>query len=269
MKATGYNKVKPKLTLVGAGPGDPDLITLKAVKAIQKADVILFDALANEILLDYAPKNCIKINVGKRHGKHSFKQEEINQLVVSYAFTYGHVVRLKGGDPFVFGRGFEELQFVEAFNIETEYIPGISSSIAVPGIMGIPVTHRGASNGFWVLTATTKSGDLSPEIELAVHSNSTVVILMGLSKLKQIADLFKQAGKGQEAVAVIQNGTLPNEKMVVGNYNTIVQEVDKNNLSSPALIVSGNVVKEKLGYYSQLAWSRIEPATLGKGVKNN
>lgn len=240
------NTVSPKLSLVGAGPGDPELITIKAVNVLKSANVILYDALSNNELLKYAKKNAIKINVGKRKAKHSFKQEDINQLIISYAFAYGHVVRLKGGDPFVFGRGYEELQFADAFNIETEYIPGISSSIAVPGFCGIPVTHRGASNSFWVLTATTKTGDLSPELQLATKSNSTIVILMGLSKIKEIANLFQQAGKGDEAVAIIQNGTLPNQKMIVGTYSTIEEKIATSNIQSPALIISGNVVKEKL-----------------------
>lgn len=251
------NTIQPKLTLVGAGPGDPDLITLKAIKAIKKADVILYDALANQHLLKYAKKDALKISVGKRKAQHSFKQEDINQLIVSYAFTYGHVVRLKGGDPYVFGRGFEELQFAEAFNIETDYVPGISSAIAVPGLSGIPVTHRGVSNSFWVLTATTKTGDLSPEIRLAAQSNSTLVILMGLTKINEIAKLFEEAGKGDEAVAVIQNGTLPNQKIVVGTYSTIGEKIEEGNIQSPAIIISGDVVKEKMQYYESLAISRL------------
>jgi len=249
--------IKPKLTLVGAGPGDPDLITIKGIKAIKSADVILYDSLSNKELLNLAKKTAKCINVGKRKGQHSFKQEEINQLIISYAFTYGHVVRLKGGDPFVFGRGFEEIQFAEAFNIETEYVPGISSSIAVAGLAGIPVTHRGASNSFWVLTATTSTGELSPEIQLAAQSNSTIVILMGLSKINEIAEIFSHHGKSDEAVAVIQNGTLQSQKVIVSTYSDIANEISANNIKSPAIIISGKVVKEQTGYYSQLALSRI------------
>ncbi len=249
--------IQPKLTLVGAGPGDPELITVKGINSIKNADVILYDALANKQLLKFAKPGAIKLNVGKRNGKHSYKQEDINQLIISYAFTYGHVVRLKGGDPFVFGRGFEEIQFAEAFNIQTEYVPGISSSIAVAGLSGIPVTHRGSANSFWVLTATTNTGEISPEIKLAAQSNSTIVILMGLSKIKEIAQTFAEFGKSDEAVAVIQNGTLPNQKVVVSTYENIVHEIETNNIQSPAIIISGKVVKEQTGYYSQLALSRI------------
>jgi len=157
----------------------------------------------------------------------------------------------------VFGRGFEEIQFAEAFNIETEYVPGISSSIAVAGLAGIPVTHRGASNSFWVLTATTSTGELSPEIQLAAQSNSTIVILMGLSKINEIAEIFSHHGKSDEAVAVIQNGTLQSQKVIVSTYSDIANEISANNIKSPAIIISGKVVKEQTGYYSQLALSRI------------
>ena len=140
--------IQPKLTLAGAGPGDPDLITAKAINALGKADIVLYDALVNPILLKYASPNVKKIFVGKRNGVHSLKQEQINNLIVDLAFTYGNVVRLKGGDPFVFGRGYEEIEFAQSFNIETEVIPGISSSVGVPALAGIPVTHRGASESF-------------------------------------------------------------------------------------------------------------------------
>ena len=124
--------VKPKVTLVGAGPGDPDLLTIKGAKALAEADVVLYDALANEEILAFAPKKSIKIFVGKRKGCHAYTQDEINQLIVDNALTYGHVVRLKGGDPFVFGRGSEEIDFAQQFGIETAIVPGISSALGVP-----------------------------------------------------------------------------------------------------------------------------------------
>ena len=143
--------MKPKLTLVGAGPGDPDLISVKGVKALKQANVILYDALIDPILLNYAKKDCQKVYVGKRAGIHSLSQEEINQLIVDYALKFGHVVRLKGGDPFVFGRGFEELLFATTNGLEIAVIPGITSAIAVPAIQGIPITSRGINESFWVL----------------------------------------------------------------------------------------------------------------------
>src|ERR1700749_614286 len=146
--------VEPRITLVGAGPGDAELITLKGVKALQTADVVLYDALVNEELLEFAPATATKVYVGKRSGDHSYSQDAVNKLMVDYAINFGHVVRLKGGDPFVFGRGFEELEFAASYNIPASVIPGISSSIAVAELKNIPVTHRGLSESFWVITGT-------------------------------------------------------------------------------------------------------------------
>ncbi|MFN0050113.1 MAG: uroporphyrinogen-III C-methyltransferase, partial [Cytophagales bacterium] len=165
----------PRLTLVGAGPGDPELITLKGIKAIQNADVILYDALANDELMEYARPSTPFVFVGKRRGSCAFSQDEINQLIVENAFKYGHVVRLKGGDPFVFGRGYEEIEFAKAFNMPVAIVPGISSSIAVPEMQMIPLTARGVNESFWVTTGTTKNGDVSKDILLAAQSSATIV----------------------------------------------------------------------------------------------
>ena len=237
------NKIQPKLTLAGAGPGDPDLITAKAIQALGKADIILYDALVNPVLLKYASPNVKKIFVGKRNGQHSLKQDQINNLIVDLAFTYGHVVRLKGGDPFVFGRGYEEIQYAQTFNIETEVIPGISSSVGVPALAGIPVTHRGLSESFWVITGTTRTGELSRDIQLASQSTATVVILMGVHKLHEIVEVYKASGKGNLPVALIQNGSLPQERVAVGTISSIEEIVLDKNIGSPAVIVAGEVVK--------------------------
>ena len=234
----------PKLTLVGAGPGDVELITVKGLKAIKQADVILYDALVNEELLHFAPENALKIYVGKRKGYKAYTQEQINQLIVDYALQYGHVVRVKGGDSFVFGRGLEEIQYAEAFGVEAVVIPGISSSIAVPELAGIPVTHRGISNSFWVLTGTLADGSLNPEISNAVQSSATIVILMGLSKLEEIAALYHACGRAEEAVAVISNGSLPTEDSVVGTMRNISQITRERNIKTPAVIVVGKVVEQ-------------------------
>jgi uroporphyrin-III C-methyltransferase len=237
------NKINSKLTLVGAGPGDPDLITVKAIQALGKADIILYDALVNKKILQYAPPGVKKVFVGKRNGQHSLKQDQINNLIVDFAFTYGNVVRLKGGDPFVFGRGYEEIEYADSFNIETEVIPGISSSVGVPALAGIPVTHRGASESFWVITGTTKTGELSRDIQLASQSTATVVILMGVHKLREIVEIYKQSGKTSLPIALIQNGTLPDEKIAVGTINTIEEIVANKKIGSPAVIVAGEVVR--------------------------
>jgi uroporphyrin-III C-methyltransferase len=234
----------PKLTLVGAGPGDPDLITVKGINALIEADVILYDALVNKDLLKYARKGVPKIFVGKRKDYAAYTQEQINHLIVDLSFTYGHVVRLKGGDPFVFGRGQEEISYANSFNIQTAYVPGISSAISVAGLSGIPVTHRGASESFWVITATTRSGQLSNDIQVAAQTNATVVILMGLSKLADVIEVFKAAGKSSTPIAIIQNGSLPTEHSLLGTIGSITEIAASNRIGSPAIIVIGDVVKQ-------------------------
>lgn len=239
-----HKMIKPSVSLVGAGPGDPDLLTLKGAKALAKADVVLYDALANEEIVAYAPEKAIKIFVGKRKGCHEYTQDQINQLIVDNALTYGHVVRLKGGDPFVFGRGSEEIDYIESFGIPTIVVPGVSSSIAVPAYQGVSLTKRGVSESFWVITGTTSDRKLSKDVALSAQSTATVVILMGMSKLAQIVSLFQNESKGETPIAIIQNGTLPNQKIGVGTVNTILQVAHEANLSSPAIIVIGEVVRE-------------------------
>ena len=237
------NSVKePKITLVGAGPGDADLITLKAIKALKTADVVLYDALVNEELLDFAPENATRVFVGKRSGDHSYSQDAVNRLMIDYALNYGHVVRLKGGDPFVFGRGFEELDFAASYSIAAEVIPGISSSIAVPGLQGIPVTHRGLSESFWVVTGTTASGSISQDLYAAAKSKATVIVLMGIKRLAEIVEIFKNEGKNRLPVAVIQNGSMENERVAIGTVDTIVDAAHDEQIDSPAIIVFGDVV---------------------------
>lgn len=235
-------EIKPKVTLVGAGPGDPDLITLKGIRAIASADVILYDALVNESLLEYASKECTKIYVGKRAERLSTSQDHINQLLVDYALTHGHVVRLKGGDPFVFGRGGEELDFVRQFDIETAVVPGISSSVGLTGLQQIPLTYRGISESFWVITGSTSDGRLSNDLYTAVQTNATVVVLMGFSKLREIVALYQSEGKGNLPIALIQNGSLPNERVVLGRIDSIIQDAERSLVGVPAIIVLGEVV---------------------------
>ena len=234
-------KPKPQLTLVGAGPGDPDLITLKGLKALQSADVVLYDALVNPVLLEHA-STARKIFVGKRKGFHRYSQDEINKKIVENAFEYGHVIRLKGGDPFVFGRGTEEIDYAEKFGIPTHIVPGISSSSAVPSSIGIPLTKRGVSESFWVITGCTSSRQLSLDVGLAAQSSATVVILMGMHKLNQITDVYRNLEKEMIPAAVIQNGTMKNERSVIGTIDTLAYLVAQNKLSSPAIIIIGEVV---------------------------
>ena len=235
--------IQSKLTLVGAGPGDPELITVKGLKAIQQARVILYDALSNNELLEYASPNCLKRFVGKRAGMHVYTQAEINRMIVKYALTFGNVVRLKGGDSFVFGRGSEEIAYAQQYDIKTEVVPGISSAISVPGINNIPVTARNVSEGFWVITGTTQDGKLSRDLEYAIQANTTVVILMGMKKLEQIAGIYEAQGFGTVPAAIIQNGTLPTQKIGVGIAADLAKIAWENQLTNPAIIVIGEVVR--------------------------
>jgi uroporphyrin-III C-methyltransferase len=231
-----------KLLLVGAGPGDPELITLKAVSALRNADVILYDALANEDLLGYARPGAVKRSVGKRYGCHSLSQQEINRLIVDYGAHYPKVVRLKGGDPFVFGRAQEEIAAAVEAGMEVEIIPGISSALAVPASQGIPMTCRGVNESFWVVTGTTQSGEISSDIRLAAQSTATVVILMAMSKLEAIMEIFSHHGRGGVAAAIIENGTCAGVKMVTGTVKDISFRARHAGLGNPAVIIIGEVV---------------------------
>lgn len=233
----------PKLSVVGAGPGDPELITIKAMNALKSAKVVLYDALINRDLLDYAPQ-AEHVFVGKRKDKHRYSQDEINELIVKFAVERGHVVRLKGGDPFIFGRGSEEINYARSKGLETAVVSGITSSIAVPAGVGIPLTQRGTSESFWVITGTTSQKKLSADVELAAQSTATVVILMGMGKLGEIVDVFTRFGRKDVPVGIIQNGTTVNERSGFGTINTIKNVVAEKKLSAPAIIVIGEVVRE-------------------------
>jgi uroporphyrin-III C-methyltransferase len=242
---------QPKLTLVGAGPGDPELITLKGVRVLREADVVLYDALANEELLEYA-ENAEKIFVGKRRGMHKFMQEKIQDLIVEHALQGKHVVRLKGGDPFVFGRGSEELKYVIQKGIEIAIVSGVTSAIAAPASFGISLTQRGVNESFRVITGTRSDLTLSEDVEAAANSNTTIVVLMGMSKLEKIVNTFKAKGKNDIPVAIIENGTKKQERLAVGTIDTILEIVNEKGLSNPSIIVIGETVKESEELYSQI-----------------
>ena len=229
------------MTVVGAGPGDVELITLKGVKALASADVVLYDALVSQELLEHAPR-AEKIFVGKRKGCSAYGQEQINELLVQRAGLGLHVVRLKGGDPFVFGRGAEEMEYAAEHGLEVALVPGISSSVSVPASQYIPVTKRGVAESFWVITGTTRQHRLSGDVALAARSNATVVILMGMSKLGEIMELFKEEGRFDAPVAIIQEGTTGNEKVGIGTVSTMVGLAREQQLSNPAIIIIGEVV---------------------------
>lgn len=243
----------PKLTLVGGGPGDPSLITLKATEALRSADVVLFDALVNNELLRYAP-NAQKVFVGKRRGWSRYSQDEINHLNVKLAHKCGSVVRLKGGDPMVFGRAQSEIDYAEKHGLIVEVIPGISSYSGIAAYNKVPITERGTSSGFWVLTGTNADGQLSNDIHFAAQSSSNILILMGTRKLSQIVQLFRAHHTEDYPVALVQNGTLPTEKVVVGQLSNIERLVEQEGIRNPAVIIIGEAARHvRPGFYSEFA----------------
>lgn len=231
------------LSLVGAGPGDPELITLKAIKTLREADVILYDALACDALLQYARPGALCLSVGKRAGHHAVPQTEINRLIVHYALSHGHVVRLKGGDPFIFGRAEEEIRAAREAGIAVRNIPGITSAIAAPSSQGIPLTARGFHESCWITTGTTRSGTISADITLAAQSTATVVILMGMCRIREIMDIFRANGKSATPAAVIQSATTSEERCITGSVNNIADAAEEAGLGSPAVIIIGETVR--------------------------
>ncbi|WP_345157831.1 uroporphyrinogen-III C-methyltransferase [Pontibacter saemangeumensis] len=236
----------PELYIMGAGPGDPELITVKAYKVLQRADVVLFDNLANKELLDITKPACEHIYVGKRPYDAFTSQEAIHELIREKAFSKGMVVRLKGGDPYIFGRGFEEVLFAREHGIRTHYIPGITSMQA-SGLHDIPLTHRAVSEGIWAITGTKKDGSLSDDLRLAMQSNATVVIYMGMKKAAEIAATYMHEGKGDVPVAVIQHASLPHQRSVTGQVKDLPELISSNHLTHPALIIIGWVVSVQQG----------------------
>jgi uroporphyrin-III C-methyltransferase len=230
--------------IMGGGPGDPELVTLKALNVLKRAEVILYDNLSNRELLEIAPKSCKMIYVGKQPYGCCTPQEEINDLIVETARQYQVVVRLKGGDPFIFGRGFEEMIYAEDRGIKCHYIPGISSMQGA-GFIDIPLTHRGISESIWIITGTKKDGSLSRDLKCAMKSSATVVIYMGMKKLNEISRAYVDAGLGDVPAAIIQHATLPNQKQVICSARDLESAAVREELSYPAIIIIGNVVEAR------------------------
>ncbi len=243
-----------KVYLVGAGPGDPGLITRKGIECLGQADVVIYDRLLDERLLDALPAAAERIYVGKTAGEHIKPQGEINQLLVSKAKAGKTVVRLKGGDPFVLGRGGEEAEALADNHIPFEIVPGVSSAVAVPAYAGIPVTHRGLASSFAVITGHEDPAKDSSSInwEKLATGVDTLVFLMGMQNLPKIAVKLLEYGRPPDTpVAVIKDGASPEQKTVVGNLEDIVAKVKEHHLSPPAVIVVGEVVRlrEKLRWF--------------------
>ena len=243
-----------KVYLTGAGPGDIELLTVKALKTIQKADVIIYDRLANSEILKEAKSDTELIFVGKEKGNHRVPQDEINEIIYQCSLKYENVVRLKGGDPFVFGRGGEEALYLKERDIKFEIIPGVTSAISVPAYAGIPVTNRGITPSFRVVTGHRKSSENIANINWSSFiEDETIVFLMGLHNIELIVNKLLEVGKAKDyPCAIISNGTTKDQQVITGTLEDIVAKSAE--AVSPAIIIVGEVVKlrEKLKWFEPL-----------------
>lgn len=237
--------------LTGAGPGDLELLTLKAAKVVEQADIIIYDKLANPEILKMAKESCSFQYVGKEDGHHPIPQDEINEIIYQSALKYKTVVRLKGGDPFVFGRGGEEGQYLFQRGVKFEIIPGITSCVSVPAYAGIPVTHRGITTSFRVVTGhETKDKKISQLEWESFLNDETIVFLMAYHNIRKIVRKLLKLGKREDyPCAVISKGTTPQQKVVVGELHNIVEK--SKGMETPAIIVVGEVValRDKLEWF--------------------
>lgn len=252
-----------KVYLVGAGPGDPELITLKGLKAIKEADVILYDRLVNKEILNYASPSTKFFYCGKDPHRHSLPQEETNKMMVTLAKKGHTVTRLKGGDPFVFGRGGEEAEELACHNIHFEIIPGITSGIAASAYAGIPVTHRDYSSSVAFVTAVNKPGmDKGKYWQHLANGPETLCIYMGVKRLSEICELLIQYGRSSETpVALVHMGTSKQQMTVTGTLDTIQERA--HHIQNPAMIIVGEVVKmrEKINWFVEQATVQNETLT--------
>ncbi|WP_456056448.1 uroporphyrinogen-III C-methyltransferase [Agathobacter sp.] len=244
-----------KVVLVGAGPGDTGLLTLKGEKYIKQADCLVYDRLSSPQLLSMAKAGCELIYVGKENHKHVMKQDAINELLYEKSKCHELVVRLKGGDPYVFGRGGEEALYLVERNVDVEVVPGVSSSVAALAAAGIPITHRGIAKGFQVITAHSRK-DEEADIDYSLLTDETItcVFLMGLAHVKSIATgLIKAGRRADTPAAVISNGTLAAQRKCIGTLADIGEKIEKAKLTSPAIIVVGDVVSlnDRLDFFEK------------------
>ena len=234
-----------KVYLVGAGPGDPGLLTLKGKTLLEHADVVIYDALVSPQILAMINPDAEKINAGKRRGRHSLVQEETTELLIEKAQTHAVVVRLKGGDPFVFGRGGEEMEDLVNAGIPVEVVPGVTSGIAAPAYIGIPLTHRHYSSSVTFVTGHEAAGKYRPEVNWAAiaQGSETIVIYMGVHNLPHIVEQLTAAGRSPETpVALIRWGTRPEQEELIGTLETIVEQIEITGFEAPAIAVIGKVV---------------------------
>ncbi|MCA9774211.1 MAG: uroporphyrinogen-III C-methyltransferase, partial [Myxococcales bacterium] len=242
--------------LVGAGPGDPGLATVRAMALIRSADVLVYDALVNPVLLEDRPAHCDLVYVGKRAKVHAVPQDQINELLVEWARAGKRVVRLKGGDPYIFGRGGEEGEFLYDRGVPFEVVPGITSPIAAPAYAGIPLSHRDTNSTITFITGHEKPEKLESTIpwDLLSSGKTTLAIIMGVGRLAHNMEMLRRGGMpGSMPVALVQWGTLPRQRSVVGTIDTIVEVVREAGIEAPAITIVGEVVahRDKLNWFER------------------
>lgn len=242
-----------KVYLVGAGPGDPDLISIKALKILKKADIVVYDRLIPRSILRLIPKKASKTYVGKQIGRHTFSQEEIDEILVNEASKGNIVVRLKGGDPFLFGRGGEEAQALRNAHISFKVVPGITSATAVPAYAGIPLTHREYSSSVAIVTGHEDPRKQKSQVkwEKLATAADTIVVLMGIKRIGSIVkSLIEGDADPKTSVAIIEEGTTNRQRVISGSLSNIVQKAAKRKVKPPAVIIVGNIVKLR----KELSW---------------
>jgi uroporphyrin-III C-methyltransferase len=248
MNRTGAEEEKKylgKVYLVGAGPGDPGLLTLKGKGLLECADIVVYDALVSPAILRMINPQAEKIDAGKRRGRHSLVQEEITQVLIEKAQTNAMVVRLKGGDPFVFGRGGEEMEDLVEAGVPIEVVPGVTSGIAAPAYAGIPLTHRNYSSSITFVTGHEAAGKYRPVVNWScvAHGSETIVIYMGIHNLPYIVEQLHLAGLSLDTpIALVRWGTRPEQEELIGSLETIVAQVEATRFGAPAIAVIGAVV---------------------------
>lgn len=262
------DRAKPpvgEVYIVGAGPGDPELLTFKALRLMQQADIVFYDALVSPQVLDLCRRDADKVYVGKKRSNHAVAQLGINELLVNEANKGRRVVRLKGGDPFIFGRGGEEIESLRAHNIPYQVVPGITAANAAASYAGIPLTHRDHSQSVRFVTGFLKAGAPNNNFASFLNTDETVVFYMGLHSLGRLTEGLIEAGRSPETpIAIISNASMPNQQVLTGTLATITELQEQNQLPTPALLIMGDVV----ALHHDLAWYNLHHKTVDDTADN-
>ena len=263
--STETNPLQPvgEVYIVGAGPGDPELLTFKALRLMQQADIVYYDALVSPQVLDLCRRDADKVFVGKKRSNHAVAQLGINELLVNSAKEGRRVVRLKGGDPFIFGRGGEEIESLRAHNVPYQVVPGITAANAAASYAGIPLTHRDHSQSVRFVTGFLKAGAPNSNFKSFLNTDETVVFYMGLHSLPRLTEGLIDAGRSSNTpIAIVSNASMPNQQVLTGTLETIVELQEQNQLPTPALLIMGDVVS----LHNDLAWYNVQSQQNGKSL---